>query len=83
MLDCMTGLRKIYLSMQCFYLDKNQIKAIDITSFTHNKILLIDLSSNLITSVKNFMGEATRVFAYLKVLSMSNNQNYVENNMIE
>lgn len=74
MLECMTGLRKIYLSIDCFYLDKNQIKAIDINLFTHNKILLIDLSSNLITSVKNFMSEATGVFAYLKVLNMSNHR---------
>lgn len=74
MLECMTGLRKIYLSIDCFYLDKNQIKAIDINLFTHNKILLIDLSSNLITSVKNFMTEAAGVFAYLKVLNMSNHR---------
>lgn len=73
MLECMAGLRKIYLSIDNIYLDKNQIKAIDINLFTHNKILLIDLSSNLITSVKNFMGEATGVFAYLKVLNMSKN----------
>lgn len=72
MLECMAGLRKIYLSIICFDLDKNQIKAIDINLFTHNKILLIDLSSNLITSVKNFMSEASGVFAYLKVLNMSN-----------